>query len=79
MPDKVAFERITLITAITGKTKPLYLPLQLRLLLQRINVHVCGNTGVLHLHYAFSRRFYPKRLTVHSDHTFIASMCVPWE
>ncbi len=31
MPDKVAFERITLITAITGK--PLYLPLQQRLLL----------------------------------------------
>ncbi len=29
--DKVAFERITLITAVTGK--PLYLPLQQRLLL----------------------------------------------
>ncbi len=28
--------------------------------------------------YAFSRRFYPKRLTVHSGYTFI-SMCVPWE
>ncbi len=28
---------------------------------------------------AFSRRFYPKRLTVHSGYTFIASMCVPWE
>ncbi len=28
--------------------------------------------------YAFSRRFYPKRLTVHSGYT-IGSMCVPWE
>ncbi len=29
--------------------------------------------------YAFSRRFYPKRLTVHSGYTFFISMCVPWE
>ncbi len=29
--------------------------------------------------YAFSRRFYPKRLTLHSGYTFIVSMCVPWE
>ncbi len=29
--------------------------------------------------YAFIRRFYPKRLTVHSGYTFIISMCVPWE
>ncbi len=29
--------------------------------------------------YAFSRRFYPKQLTVHSGYTFIVSMCVPWE
>ncbi len=29
--------------------------------------------------YAFSRRFYPKRLTVHSGHTFFVSICVPWE
>ncbi len=29
--------------------------------------------------YAFSRRFYPKRLTVHSGYSFIVSMCVPWE
>ncbi len=29
--------------------------------------------------YAFCRRFYPKRLKVHSDYTFIISMCVPWE
>ncbi len=29
--------------------------------------------------YAFSRHFYPKRLTVHSDYTFFVSMCVPWE
>ncbi len=28
----------------------------------------------------FSRRFYPKRLTVHSGYTFcFISMCVPWE
>ncbi len=26
--------------------------------------------------YAFSRRFYPKRLTVHSGYTFILSVCV---
>ncbi len=29
--------------------------------------------------YAFSRRFYPKWLTVHSDYTCFISMCVPWE
>ncbi len=29
--------------------------------------------------YAFSRRFYPKRLTVHSGYTYIVSMCVLWE
>ncbi len=29
--------------------------------------------------YAFSRRFYPKRLTVHSGYTCFFSMCVPWE
>ncbi len=29
--------------------------------------------------YAFSRCFYPKRLTVHSGYTFFVSMCVPWE
>ncbi len=29
--------------------------------------------------YAFSRCFYPKRLTVHSGYTFFISMCVPWE
>ncbi len=28
--------------------------------------------------YAFSRRFYTKRLTVHSGYTFIVSMCVTW-
>ncbi len=27
--------------------------------------------------YVFSRRFYPKRLTVHLGYTFIVSMCVP--
>ncbi len=29
--------------------------------------------------YAFSKRFYPKRLTVHSGYIFIVSMCVSWE
>ncbi len=29
--------------------------------------------------YAFSRRFYPKRLPVHSGYTFLISMCVLWE
>ncbi len=29
--------------------------------------------------YAFSRRFYPKRLTVHSGYTCFISMCVLWE
>ncbi len=29
--------------------------------------------------YAFSRRFYPKRLTLHSDYTYFLSVCVPWE
>ncbi len=27
----------------------------------------------------FTRRFYPKRLTVHSVYTCIVSMCDPWE
>ncbi len=27
--------------------------------------------------YAFSRPFYPKRLTVHSGYTFFVSICVP--
>ncbi len=29
--------------------------------------------------YAFSRRFYPKRLTVLSGYSFLISICVPWE
>ncbi len=29
--------------------------------------------------YAFSRGFYPKRLTVYSGCTFFIIMCVPWE
>ncbi len=31
--------------------------------------------------YAFSRHFYPKRLTVHPGYTLLLffSMCVPWE
>ncbi len=40
----------------------------------------CINHTVLHSFiHAFSRRFYPKRLTVHSGYTCIVSMCVPWE
>ncbi len=35
------------------------------------NIYICI--------YAFSRRFYPKRLAVHSGYTFFISMCVPWE
>ncbi len=31
------------------------------------------------LHFTFSRRFYPKRLTVHSSYNFFVHMCVPWE
>ncbi len=42
MPDKVAFERITLITAVTEK--PLYFPLNSASCWHRINLHlqVCG-------------------------------------
>ncbi len=29
--------------------------------------------------FTFSRRFYPKRLTVHSGYTCFITMCVPWE
>ncbi len=29
--------------------------------------------------YAFNRRFYPMRLTVHSGYTCFLSVCVPWE
>ncbi len=45
-------------------------------------VHYYCPLIVLLLHYiyiyAFSRRFYPKRLTVNSGYTFL-SVCVPWE
>ncbi len=30
----------------------------------------------LHFTFTFSRRFYPKRLTVHSGYTFVLSVCV---
>ncbi len=36
---------------------------------------VTGKLVIIYI-YAFSRRFYPKRLTVHSGYT---CMCVPWE
>ncbi len=42
---------------------------------------ICLVLSLNHLHYiTFSRRFYPKRLTVHSGYTFFfISMCVPLE
>ncbi len=40
---------------------------------------LCGYARQYIYIYAFSRRFYPKRLTVYPDYTFIVSMCVPWE
>ncbi len=48
---------------------------------KHLSMNVQKNT-FLHKHiyiYVFSRRFYPKQLTVHSDYTFFVSMCVPWE
>ncbi len=45
-------------------------------------IDLCAYQYIMHntfYIYAFSRRFYPKRLTVHSGYTFIVSMCVPWE
>ncbi len=47
-----------------------------------INVLHCNKYGYIHIYiyiYAFSRRFYPKRLTVHSGYTCFICMCVPWE
>ncbi len=50
--------------------------------------HMTHTTEPWHIHtyiyiyiyiYAFSRRFYPKRLTVHSGYTCFITMCVPWE
>ncbi len=40
---------------------------------------LCGYARQYIYIYAFSRRFYPKRLTVYPDYTFFVSMCVPWE
>ncbi len=40
-------------------------------------IHALHTTLYIYI-YAFSRHFYPKRLTVHSGYTFV-SMCVPWE
>ncbi len=39
---------------------------------------IATNTCATYI-YAFSRRFYPKQLTVHSGYTCFISMCVPWE
>ncbi len=40
--------------------------------------HVCAALAYIYV-YAFSRRFYPKRLTVHSGYTNFVSTCVSWE
>ncbi len=38
-----------------------------------------GVVGLYIYIYAFSRHFYPKRLTVHLGYIFFVSMRVPWE
>ncbi len=38
----------------------------------------CASFSYIYI-YAFIRRFYPKRFTVHSGYTFFVSTCVPWE
>ncbi len=46
----------------------------------RFFLNVTAGENIYIYIYAFSRRFYPKRLTVHSGYTFsFISMCVPWE
>ncbi len=41
-----------------------------------LNIKITYDRFVYNIYiYAFSRRFYPKRLTVHSGYTFIVSMC----
>ncbi len=42
--------------------------------------HAFGSNIYIYIYiYAFSRRFYPKRLTVYRLYICIVSMCVPWE
>ncbi len=43
-----------------------------------VNYSLCAFLLYIYI-YAFSRRFYPKRLTVHSGYTCFITMCVPWE
>ncbi len=43
------------------------------------NVYFCAFGYICIYIYAFSRRFYPKRLKLHSGYRFFVSMCVPWE
>ncbi len=46
-----------------------------------ISINVYKPHSITFIHsfiHAFSQRFYPKRLTVHSGYTCIVSMCVPW-
>ncbi len=41
---------------------------------------ICGTCGWQNIRMiTFIRRFYPKRLTVHSGYACFVSMCVPWE
>ncbi len=62
-------------------------PLWLTLLVEGVNDHLlvhCQISSVIHYCgfiyiYAFSRLFYPKRLTVHSGYKLFISTCVPWE
>ncbi len=42
---------------------------------QKYNVFLLKRNKQAQTIYAFSRRFYPKRLTVHSGYTFFVSMC----
>ncbi len=46
----------------------------------RVSYEFWGDKCIINIYiYAFSRRFYTKRLTVHSGYTFFVSMCVLWE
>ncbi len=50
-------------------------------LMKVLNPRICLCSYEIYIYiYAFSRHFYPKRLTVHSGYTFFfISMRVPWE
>ncbi len=49
---------------------------------RRLEIQSLNQTavGLFYIYiYAFSKRFNPKWLTVHSGYIFFVSMCVPWE